>query len=143
MSEMLLYTSEDYMAQQAKQTRVLVVAAEARGKKLRQQIDSFGMIPVVVTTAQQLSPHIRSGEQFEVVLLPSSLANTDDWWAIWGDVTMLRPKPAILVYAHSASFQLWSGVLEAGGYDVIVEPLTNEKLMKALLNAVENSAGKP
>ena len=50
---------------------------------------------------------------------------------------MLRPKPAILVYAHAANFQLWSGVLEAGGYDVIVEPLTDEKLMEALLRASE------
>jgi hypothetical protein len=52
---------------------------------------------------------------------------------------MLSPKPAILVYAQTATFQLWSGVLEAGGYDVIVEPLTDEKLKDAILRAAETS----
>ena len=136
---MLLYTSEDYMAQRARQIRVLAVATELMRERLHQQISSFGMIPIVVTSAPQLDPHIRSGEQYEVVLLPASLPNTDDWWTIWGDVAMLRPKPAILVYAHSATFQLWSGVLEAGGYDVIVEPFTDQKLMEALLRAADGA----
>ena len=95
------------------------------------------MIPAVVTSALDLAPHVRTGEKYQVVLLPESLPNTQDWWTIWGDVAMLRPKPAILVYAHTATFQLWSGVLEAGGYDVIVEPLTDEKLKQALVRAVE------
>jgi hypothetical protein len=51
---------------------------------------------------------------------------------------MLRPRPAILVYTQTATFQLWSGVLDAGGYDVIVEPLTDEKLREALLRAAES-----
>ncbi len=130
------------MAQQAKQIRVLAVAAEAMQDKLHQQISSFGMIAVVVTSALDLAPHIRSGEQYHVVLLPATLPNTEDWWAIWGDVMMLRPKPAVLVYAHTATFQLWSGVLEVGGYDVIVEPLTDEKLRDALIRADEAPESK-
>ncbi len=125
------------MALQARQIRVLALAAEAMRDRLYRQISSFGMIPVVVTSALDLAPHIRTGEQYQVVLLPASLPNAQDWWTIWGDVAMLRPKPAILVYAHTATFQLWSGVLEAGGYDVIVEPLTDEKLMEALIRAAE------
>jgi len=125
------------MEQQAKRIRVLAVATDAMRDKLHRQISSFGMIPAVVTSALDLAPHVRTGEKYQVVLLPESLPNTQDWWTIWGDVAMLRPKPAILVYAHTATFQLWSGVLEAGGYDVIVEPLTDEKLKQALVRAVE------
>ena len=125
------------MAQQARQIRVLAVAAEAMQEQLHRQISSFGMIPMVVTSAQDLATQIRTGEQYHVVLLPASLSETRNWWAVWGDVAMLRPKPAILVYAHTATFQLWSGVLEAGGYDVIVEPLTDEKLKEALIRAAE------
>jgi hypothetical protein len=33
-----------------------------------------------------------------------------------------------LVYAREATFQLWSGVLELGGYDVIVEPFSDNDL---------------
>jgi DNA-binding NtrC family response regulator len=131
------------MADKAGQIRILAVAAVEMQEKLRRQISSFGMIPVLVNSAAQLAPHIRAGEEYQVVLLPASLPNTEDWWAIWGDVAMLSPKPAILVYAHSATFQLWSGVLEAGGYDVIVEPLTDEKLKEALLRAAEGCDRMP
>jgi len=43
-----------------------------------------------------------------------------------------------LVYAHTASFQLWSGVLEVGGYDVIVEPFTDEEIQRAVLRAARS-----
>lgn len=128
------------MSHKADQIRVLAVVAAEAQDKIRRQILSYGMIPVLVSSAVQLASHIRDGEAYHVVLLPASLPNTEDWWAIWGDVAMLSPKPAILVYAHSATFQLWSGVLEAGAYDLIVEPLTDEKLREALLRAAENSS---
>jgi DNA-binding NtrC family response regulator len=127
------------MPEKTKRIKILAVAAPEIQEQIRGQITSFGMIPVLVNSAAELTPRIRAGETYQVVLLPASLPNTEDWWAIWGDVVMLSPKPAILVYAHSATFQLWSGVLEAGGYDVIVEPLTDEKLEEALLRAAKSS----
>jgi DNA-binding NtrC family response regulator len=139
---MLFYTVDD-MANKAGQIRILAVSAADLQEKLHRQISSFGMVPVVVQSAAQLAACIRAGEEFQVVLLPASLPNTEDWWAMWGDVATLSPKPAILVYAHTATFQLWSGVLEAGGYDVIVEPLSDDKLKDALLRAVEGSEQTP
>ena len=127
------------MAHEARQIRILAIAALEIQEKLRRQISSFGMVPVLVNSAAQLAHHVRAGEEYQVVLLPASLPNTEDWWAIWGDIAMLTAKPSILVYAHSATFQLWSGVLEAGGYDVIVEPLTDDKLREALSSAAEGS----
>jgi PleD family two-component response regulator len=118
--------------------RVLVVIGAERQAEVRRQILSFGMEPVVVSRAAQLAPLIQSGEACHVVLLPASLPNTEEWWAIWGELSMLSPKPVILVYASTASFQLWSGVLESGGHDVIVEPLTDAKLKAALLRAAES-----
>ena len=131
------------MADEAGQIRILAVAAAEMQEKFRRQIISFGMVPVLVNSAEQLGPHVQAGEEFQVVLLPASLPSTEDWWAIWGEVAMLSPKPAILVYAHAATFQLWSGVLEAGGYDVIVEPLTDDKLRDALVRAAEGSSRMP
>jgi hypothetical protein len=126
------------VAERSEQIRILAVITAERQEHLRRQITSFGMEPILVNNAAQLAPHIWSGETYQVVLLPASLPNTEDWWAIWGDLAMLSPKPAILVYAHTATFQLWSGVLEAGGYDVIVEPLTDDKFKEALLRAAES-----
>jgi hypothetical protein len=118
--------------------RVLAVFSAERQEEVRRQIIAFGMEPVLVSRASQLAPLIREGEAYHVVLLPASLPNTEDWWAIWGELLMLSPRPVILVYAPTASFQLWSGVLEAGGHDVIVEPLTDAKLKDALLRAAES-----
>ena len=126
------------MAEKPGQIRILAVVSAEMQEQVRRQILSFGMVPVLVSRAAQLGPHLRAGEIYQVVLLPASLPNTEDWWAIWGELVLLSPKPAILVYAPTATFQLWSGVLEAGGYDVIVEPLTDAKLKEALLRAAES-----
>jgi hypothetical protein len=57
------------------------------------------------------------------------------WWALWESISLLNPRPAPLVYAHTTNFQLWSGVLEAGGYDVIVKPFTDREIQGAVLRA--------
>lgn len=131
------------MAHRARQIRVLAIAPAEMQEALRHQIQSFGMTPTVVNSAAHLASHIRAGGEFHVVLLPATLPSTEGWWEIWGDVALLSPKPAVLVYAQSATFELWSGVLEAGGYDVVVEPLTNEKLQEALLRAAQGGGSPP
>ncbi len=130
------------MAKKPEQIRILAVAAAEMQEELHRQLTSFGMFPVLVSRAVELAQHTRNGETYHVALLPAAFAKTDDWWAIWGALIMLSPKPAILVYAQTATFQLWSGVLEAGGYDVVVEPLTDEKLQEALLRAAESFANR-
>jgi DNA-binding NtrC family response regulator len=119
--------------------RILAVVAAEMQDEIRRQLTSFGMVPTLVGRATELAHQTRNGEIYHVVLLPAALPRTDEWWTIWGELVMLSPKPAILVYAQTATFQLWSGVLEAGGYDVIVEPLTDEKLKDAILRAAETS----
>jgi hypothetical protein len=53
-------------------------------------------------------------------------------------LTLLNARPAILVYAREATFQLWSGVLELGGNDVIVEPFSDSDLQDAVLGAAKS-----
>lgn len=77
---------------------------------------------------------IREDDVFQVALLPASLSDTD-WWELWGVLALLSPRPAILVYAREVTFLLWSGVLELGGYDVIVDPFSDETLRGAVLAA--------
>jgi hypothetical protein len=36
------------------------------------------------------------------------------------------------VYSKTTSFELWMGVLESGGYDVIVEPFSIVELLEAV-----------
>jgi hypothetical protein len=128
------------VAEKPEQIRILAVAAAETKEKLRARLTSFGMHAVLVSRAAELAHHTRNGEIYQVALLPATLPSSDEWWSVWGDLAMLCPQPAILVYAQTATFQLWSGVLEAGGYDVIVEPLTEEKLKEAVQRAAQSFA---
>ena len=46
-----------------------------------------------------------------------------------------EPTAGPLGIRPHGDFQLWSGVLEAGGYDVIVEPFTDREIQGAVLRA--------
>ena len=91
-------------------------------------------MPVFIERAAELSHITRGRAFFHVALLPAALPDSD-WWALWGSISLLNPRPALLVYAQTADFQLWAGVLEAGGYDVIVEPFTDREIQGAVLRA--------
>jgi DNA-binding NtrC family response regulator len=117
--------------------RILAVLTSDIEGKMRRQLNSLDMSPIFINRADELGHYVRNGEVYQVALLPASLPDMD-WWTIWGDLALLDLRPAILVYAHTASFQLWSGVLEAGGYDVLVEPFTLEKVKEAVLRAVRS-----
>jgi len=93
------------------------------------------MSTVFVRRAEELGRLVRNGEIYEVALLPAALPEGIDWWTIWGELAHLTQRPAILVYAHSANFHLWAEVLDAGGYDVVSEPFTQETLREAVLRA--------
>ena len=73
---------------------------------------------------------------YAVALISDSLP-THEWWAVWGQLTTMDPRPSILVYALSSDFQMWSGVLETGGFDVIVTPFSEKKLRKAITLAAQ------
>jgi DNA-binding response OmpR family regulator len=125
------------VAERHREVRVLALIAEDKQGKIRRQLAPIGATVVFVSRASDLSHLDRDGNLYHVALLPAGLPDTD-WWAVWGEILLLNPRPAILVYAHMASFQLWSGVLEAGGYDVIAEPFDDEELQGAILRAAKS-----
>jgi hypothetical protein len=55
-----------------------------------------------------------------------------------GAVSLLDPRPSILVYALKSDFRIWAGVLAAGGFDVITAPFTQEKFSHALHSAEDD-----
>jgi FixJ family two-component response regulator len=65
---------------------------------------------------------------YAVVLLPASDFELKQWWSIWGCVYSMERRPAILVYTIHGDFGMWSSLLDAGVYDLIVAPFTEEKL---------------
>jgi DNA-binding NtrC family response regulator len=113
-----------------------MVPVELQGA-VRRQLASIGVTIDFITQAPEVSHLALSQTSYQVALLPAALPD-NGWWSLWGEVALLNPRPEILVYAHTASFQLWSGVLEVGGYDVIVAPFTEEELQQAVIRAVNS-----
>jgi DNA-binding NtrC family response regulator len=114
--------------------RVFALASAEMQRELRRQLAPLRLTLLFIERAAELSYITRGQASYHVALLPAALPDAD-WWALWGSIALLNPRPALLVYAHTANFQLWSGVLEAGGYDVIVEPFTDREIQGAVLRA--------
>src|SRR5579859_3218116 len=109
---------ESNVAENHEDIRVLALVRLEQRKRVRRQLAPVGVRIDFIAKAADVSGAALSPKTYQVALLPASLPDSD-WWSLWGQFELLSPRPEILVYAHTASFQLWSGVLDLGGYDVI------------------------
>lgn len=125
------------MAKNHDDVRILALVRPEQQERIRRQLTPVGVSIDFIAKAADLSGLGLSQNTYQVALLPASLPD-NDWWPLWGYFAVLSPRPEILVYAHTASFQLWSGVLDLGGYDVIIEPFTGEELQAAILRAARS-----
>jgi hypothetical protein len=116
--------------------RILVVAPPERRAEIARKLAPLKAELLVVGRLGEAAVAIRE-DGFQVALLSGSSSDTD-WWELWGVLALLNRRPAILVCAPKATFELWSGVLESGGYDLIVEPFTDEELQSAVLLAAKS-----
>jgi DNA-binding NtrC family response regulator len=114
--------------------RLLALVSAEMQRELRRRLAPIMVTPVFIERAAELSHITRDQAYFHVAFVPAALPDAD-WWALWGSISLMNPRPALLVYAQTANFQLWSGVLESGGYDVIVEPFTDREIQGAVLRA--------
>jgi PleD family two-component response regulator len=130
------------VATQQTELRILTVVPPSRRHEVSRQLAALNANVLFVARSAEASTVIREGDVFQVALLPATLSDTD-WWELWGVLALLNPRPALLVYAREATFQLWSGVLELGGYDVIVEPFSDEELQDAVLRAAKSFEERP
>ena len=93
-----------------------------------------GLEMAMVESVSELSAQANTGTIFSVAILPATLPD-GGIWSLWGQVQLLNPRPEILVYGPSGDFATWSGVLESGGHDILVEPFTAEELRSAVTRA--------
>jgi hypothetical protein len=126
----------------ATEFRILAVVPSYRRAEIARQLAPLNANLLFVRHSAEASAAIRENDVFQVALRPASLTNTD-WWELWGAFALLNARPAMLVYAREATFQLWSGVLELGGYDVIVESFSDSDLQDAVLRAAKSFEQRP
>jgi len=115
-----------------------LVPTEMRARTLDALAPLGGRIDFM-STAAEVSRVVLSSTLYHVALVPAALSE-NGWWALWGEIALLHPRPEILVYAQNASFELWSGVLEIGGHDVIAEPFSGDELRRAVSRAASSFA---
>lgn len=125
------------MTQKHSELRVLVAGQAHVQAEFQRRLADLHTAFLFVSRMADLSQLVSNQELIHVVVLPRILQKVD-WWVLWNEICLLNPRPALLVYTHTASFQLWSSVLESGGYDVIVEPFTDEELQGAVLRAARS-----
>jgi hypothetical protein len=122
---------------QGGELRMLAVVPAGRRAEIARQLAPLKPEILFLDRLSEAGVAIREDDAFQVALLPASLSDTD-WWELWGVLALLNPRPEILVYARQATFLLWSGVLELGCYDVIVDPFSDETLRGAVLAAAKS-----
>ena len=125
------------MTTQGSALRILALVPPGRRSEIARQLAPLQADVLFVGHPAEAEAAIHEDDAFQVGLLPASLSDTD-WWELWGLLTSLNQRPALLVYARNASFELWSGVLDSGGFDVIVEPFSDEELRDAVLRAAKS-----
>ena len=117
------------------------MVAPARQEQIRRCLAPLNMTVDFISKPAEVARLALTETSYQVALLPAEIPE-NGWWALWGEIALLIPRPEILVYARKPSFELWSGVLEAGGYDVLVEPLAAEQVRQAVLRAAQSFAEK-
>jgi DNA-binding NtrC family response regulator len=115
-----------------------LVPAEMRARVLN-ALAPLGARVDFISTAAEVSHLVLSSTLYHVALLPAVLSD-NGWWSVWGEIALLHPRPEILVYAQNASFELWAGVLEIGGYDVVAEPFSGDELRRGVSRAASSFA---
>jgi DNA-binding NtrC family response regulator len=122
--------------------RILVFAPPNRHAEFAERLANAKVTVLVVGDSAEAASVIGEDEVFQVALLPGDLSDTN-WWELWGVLARLHPSPASLVYTRDPSFQMWSGVLDVGGHDVVVEPFSDEELRDAVLRAAKSFEQRP
>ncbi len=122
---------------QAVELRILALVPPEKRREIARQLAPLKADVLFCEHASEVATAIDEDDTFQVALLPEILSD-GGCWELWGLLALLRRRPALLVYARDASFRFWSGVLESGGYDVIIEPFSDEELQDAVLRAAKS-----
>jgi FixJ family two-component response regulator len=119
------------------EVNVIALLSRPKCRDLARQLEALDIRLICLESAADVVRAIEGQETFEVAIVPATLPDAE-WWPLWGELCLLNPRPAILVYSQTVPFQLWSGVLEAGGYDVIPEPFSDREIQQAILRAARS-----
>ena len=115
--------------------RVLAVLPEQMQPVLLRQLAPLKLTVVCAARALEIARLISKGAVFEVAILPAASSHAE-WWALWGELCLDRSTAGNSGIREATSFQLWTGVLDMGGFDVIEYPFSDVEIQGAVLRAI-------
>jgi hypothetical protein len=69
----------------------------------------------------------------EIYGKPACLLPPDQWWVVWGALSVKELSPSVIVCAPRVDFSVWAGVLDVGGIELITEPYADDTLRDAFV----------
>lgn len=126
--------------------KVLALMQPEMRAGFEQQLAPTDTVVTFISEAAELSALSHTSGNFSVAILPASGPETELSFLL-KELRLFDPRPEILIYAAHASFQFWSGLLDAGCRDILLQPFSSGELQRAVLDAAnafeERRAGDP
>jgi len=116
---------------------ILLFVGDEVGPAIERMLTAHDKTVLCVRSVHEVAMLRQRNCNIQIAVLPDTLAG-HDWWELWGELTLFDQRPEILVYSGTPTFQLWTGVLELGGADVISVPIEEEELTAAISAAFKS-----
>ncbi len=115
---------------QSQPTALLVMSREQPCSLMNQLIAITAEVQVA-SSCERAAQLLRDNPDINLVLTDLCLPD-GSWFDILNLVTELHPGAAVVACARVADDKLWTHVLEAGGFDVLVEPYEDQEVSRIL-----------
>jgi DNA-binding NtrC family response regulator len=112
-------------------SNALLVMPHERASGLMAQLVDIKRKVWAATSCEEAATQLRDDPDISLVLTDLSLPD-GSWFDVLNLVGDLHPGAKVVVCARIADERLWTKVLEAGGFDVLVEPYEESEVSRIL-----------
>ncbi len=113
------------------QPTALIVMPQEWRSRLLDQLSGIRANILIASSCSEAVELLRDTPAIRVVLTDLSLPD-GSWLDVLNRVANLNPSAEVVVCARMADERLWTAVLEAGGFDVLVEPYQEGELKRVI-----------
>ena len=117
-----------------KQLTALLVMPQERRSRLLTHLTDLDATILTAASCGEAARLLRDEPGVRLVLTDLSLPD-GSWFDVLSRVGDARHDAKVVVCAHLADERLWTQVLEAGGFDVLVEPYQDREVHRILCAA--------
>ena len=120
----------------------LVVMPPERSSLLLSQLADIPPTIRAVSSCEEAAEQLRDDPAISLVLTDLGLPD-GTWFDVLNLAGKLRPGASVVVCARVDDERLWTSVLEAGAFDVLVEPWDGSEVNRVMSAAVKAATRRP